>query len=391
VVAAVQAAARSAYIDAYTGYAERERAAEDLLNLAFGDEPWAQAVAFFVSASEAGDLGLVLAQHITDRDVIVTRTRKYHGSSGLTRTVSPAALGDGRLVSIDEPASDIYPSDTRRLPIPSCRRSAPDPRHDCASVCLRDAPDLLRSAAAVVTEASPYGGFPSVGYQDVLAGIARTAGAIWMADETVTGFGRTGRWFAFQAGNSRPQLVQLGKGLTGGAAPGGALILSDDVIDSIGDRHWRTAGTYRGHPVSVAAISAVLRVLDRENLIERSRRLGSVLGRRLSELARRHACVACVEGEGLMWAIALVDSDARAWQAAGATGSGGRTNSLAVLAREAALDRGVRVGLDLDGSLWLVPPLITTEDEIERICDALDSALASADHTFERQQRREKA
>src|SRR4051812_3112302 len=105
---------------------------------------------------------------------------------------------------------------------------------------------MLADAAAVIMDYANGGGCPSAQYQDTLAGLTKQAGAIWIADETVTAFGRMGRSFTFARGNSRPDMVTLGKGITGGIVPGGALVMSREVVDRIGDRRWMTNSTYRG-------------------------------------------------------------------------------------------------------------------------------------------------
>ena len=377
VVAAIERAARGPSIDCTTGYKPREDAAEDLIRLAFAGEPWAETAVFFVSASEACDLGLVLAQTLTGREAIVSRTGKYHGSSGLARTASPESLAGGHLLDGTERKIASQPPAVRWLPRPSCERNYTDPdHHSCEEDCLRSAPVLLNGAAAVLTENSPYGGFPLYAYQDVLADMAREAGVLWIADETVTGFGRTGRWFSFQAATRRPDFVQLGKGLTGGAAPGGALVLSRSMADAMGNRRWCTAGTYRGHPLTVAAISAVLRVIQRDGLVSEAATRGRTIAKRLQEIAAGHECVEAVRGEGLMWAVAM--SGPAGVPHAPATADQ-HDEPLVDLVRRRSLELGVRFGLDLDGSLWLVPPLIVSERDVELICEVLDAALDVGD------------
>jgi 4-aminobutyrate aminotransferase-like enzyme len=379
-VRAIRDAAQSPYIDCTTGFDARPEAAEDLLRIAFRDEPWADTVAFFVSSSEACDLGLVLAQTLTEREPIVARQGKYHGASGLARGASPVHLASGHLGDSDRPEPRVQADLFRFLPRPSCERDSTGDEHSCSSLCLSTAPALLEGAAALLTENSPYGGYPVSGYHDLLAAIARKAGVTWMADETVTGFGRTGRWFSFQRQVRRPDFVQLGKGITGGAAPGGALVLSREIAEQMGERKWLTAGTYRGHPLTVAAVSTVVSVIERDGLIPQAAAKGLTLGSRLREISARHRSVTAVRGVGLMWAVELAGPAAVPHNPADAdTGE----EPLPDLVRRRSLELGVRFGIDLDGSLWLVPPLVIGENELELICEILDEALTWADRQCE--------
>jgi 4-aminobutyrate aminotransferase-like enzyme len=378
VVAAIEKAARTVYVGDATGYAPRERAADDLLRLAFASEPWADTVAFFVSSSEAADLGLLLAQMLTGREPLVSRELSYHGGVGLGREISNHPLWGAHLAGLER---GIIPrpfklAETRELPVPACGVDPAPQNHLCTASCLKDAARALDGAAAVMIDYSQGGVCPSAQYQDTLATLAREAGTLWIADETVTAFGRMGHNFAFQRGSSRPDLVTLGKGLTAGSAPAGALILSRDVIDAIGRRRWLTSGTYRGNPLTVAAISAVQHVIERDGLVARAAELGTRLGADLRSLATRHPSVEAVIGEGLMWIVRLAGAADHAedrWR------GDGSTTPPTTLVHEAALREGVFIGVLGGGCLWLIPPLVVTTKQLARAVDALDVALGVAD------------
>ena len=381
VVAAVETAARTIYANDGSGYAPREQAAEDLLQIAFRDEPWADAVALFVSSSEAADLGLLLAQILTGREPLVSRELSYHGGVGLAREISRHPLWGGHLASLEEgvtarPAGLVT---TRVLPVPMCGFGRDIPGHDCLDTCLANAPLALADAAAVMMDYSQGGVCPTPQYQDKLAAIARDAGCLWIADETVTAFGRMGRDFAFQRGETRPDAVTLGKGITAGAAPGGALVLSRELVEAIGDRRWMTAATYRGNPITVAAMSAVQQVLEREGLVARAASLGAPLGRDIKEVGARHVSVESVAGEGFMWIIRLSGSPRHSeenWA------GDGRAVPPAQIVHEVALDHGVFIGILGGGSVWVIPPLIATGDQLALAVEALDAALDVADRAF---------
>jgi 4-aminobutyrate aminotransferase-like enzyme len=383
VVRAVQDAAEHVYVGHGDGYAPRDQAADDLLEVAFADESWADGVAFFISSSEAADLGLLLAQTLKDRTSLVARERGYHGGVGLARAVSTHPLWDAKLAPITDGEIATAPGDRgpiRRLPVPECGLGDVSPDHDCSSTCLRDAPELLDGAAAVIMDYTQGAVCPSPAYQDALAVAAREAGAYWIADETVTAFGRLGRGFAFQRGATRPDMVTLGKGITGGAAPGGALVLSRAVVDEIGDRRWTTSSTFRGHPLTVAAISATMRVLRDEQLVARAAKIGPELGRDVRAIAARHPSVLRVVGEGMMWQLYLDVPDSLA---EGTWTGGGNLVSPAELVHREGLNHGAFIGMFSGQCVWLIPPLVITPDQLAVVLEALDAALVVADRSLE--------
>src|SRR5258708_31702070 len=104
---------------------------------------------------------------------------------------------------------------------------------------------------------------------------------MWMADEVVTGGGRGGRWFAFPGAQSRPDIVTLGKSLGGGAAAVAAVVGSKAIVEQLKGKSWQNYGTLRGHPISMAAISAYLPVVPHEDILSPVRYLGAVFARPL--------------------------------------------------------------------------------------------------------------
>jgi 4-aminobutyrate aminotransferase-like enzyme len=253
--------------------------------------------------------------------------------------------------------------------------------HSCAESCLAGAGEALDGAAAVIMDYSQGGIVPSAQYQDALADMARAAGALWVADETVTAFGRMGHGFAFQRGSTRPDMVTMGKGITGGAVPCGALVLSQDLVDAIGPRRWMTSSTYRGHPLAVAAVSTVVRVIDRDRLVERAAGLGVGLGRDLQSIVASHPCARGVIGEGLSWLIHIAEPDRGLdedeWR------GDGQHEPLCTAVHRAALDEGVLIPEFSGERLWIVPPLVISEDDLATALAALDTALAAGDRMLE--------
>ncbi len=378
-VAVVRGASGSPALNEGWGWRGRQQAADDLLEHVFsGEEDWVGAVRFCTSVSEANDLALSLAQVLTGRAPLVTRERAYLGTVGLSREVTVQPQWHGGLSSAHggyRPVPKL--ADVRQIPPPSCgvhARCAPDGGCHCLPA---DLAATLADVAAVIIDYSQGGVQPAPAYQDQLARVAREAGALWIADEAATGLGRQGRWLTLQRGQSRPDIVTLGKGLAGGVTPAAAVVLSQRIADMLRDQRWQSFSTFRGHPLTVAAISTTVRCIARQGLVERADVLDAVLRRRLAEIAAAHPCVRRVAGLGLHWTVELRGGSWREWHA----DTGEPTPADRILA--AALDAGVLIAANgEEASLFIAPPLIVSDGELDTILVALDRALAVADKTL---------
>jgi 4-aminobutyrate aminotransferase-like enzyme len=375
-IAAVSEAVGSPAVNEGWIWAGRQQAADDLLELAFqGEETWVGAVRFFNSASEANDQALSLAQALTGRAALVTRERAYHGMVGLSREMTVQPQWHGGLSSAHggwRPVPRL--AEVRQLPAPRCGVYSPCSSSGRCACLPEDLPAVLADAAAVIIDYSQGGIYPSPGYQDQLASAAREAGALWIADETVTGLGRQGRWMTFQRGEARPDIVTLGKGLGGGVAPASALLFSKRVTEMMRDQRWQTYSTFRGHPVSVAAISATLRGIHRDGLVERVASLDDTKRARLTQLASEHPSVERVDGLGLHWTVELRNGDWRDWH------GDNDEPTLADGVVAAALDAGALLATSAEeASIFIAPPLNVSDEELDTIMQALDNGLLTAD------------
>ena len=379
-VAAIRDAASMPVVNEGWSWLGRDKAADDLFEIGFtGEEGWAGAVRFCISGSEANDIALCLSQALTGRKAVATRERAYHGLVGLSRdvTVQPqwhgglAAPNGGTRVPPGGAPIHVLPAPTGALYL----AGAGDGHATDLSQHLAGAPAKLAQSAAVIIDYTQGGFYHDGAYQDAVAGHARQAGALWIADEMVTGLGRAGRAFAFQGGTSRPDIVTMGKGLGGGAISVAAVVLSKDIAAGLEGKSWQNYGTLRGHPIAMAAISACLATLRAEGLLDHVRALEALYARRLREIAARHPSVSRVAGQGLHWTIELHGPDWRNWFA--------DTVETPIASRVAAdaMARGAVIGTSGEQvSLFLAPPLIISAAESERLLSILDESLALADH-----------
>ncbi|MCK8787007.1 aminotransferase class III-fold pyridoxal phosphate-dependent enzyme [Roseomonas sp. NAR14] len=356
-------------------WAGRDAAAEALFETGLADEGWAGAVRFCLSGSEANDIALSLAQALTGRQPIATRERAYHGLVGLSRDVTVQPHWHGGLAAPGATRRPFPGAPVRVLPAPegAAWRSdgaVPAPLAER----LAAAPGQLADSAAVILDYTQGGFYHDGAYQDAVAGMARAAGCLWIADEVVTGLGRAGRAFAFQGGTSRPDMATLGKGLGGGAQAVAAIILSHEMVERLRGAAWQNYGTLRGHPIAMAAVAAYLRILREEALLARVAALETLFRRRLVAMARRHPSVCRVAGQGLHWTVELHGPDWRGWLA--------DTPEAPVASRVAAraLSLGAVIGTSGEQtSLFLAPPLVIGEAEAERLLAILDESLLVAD------------
>lgn len=377
-IEAVREAATAPAVNEGWGWPGRDAAARDLLETAFaGEEDWVGGVRFCLSGSEANDLALSLCQALTGRSPLVTRERAYHGMAGLARDMTVQPHWHGGLSSRNGGWRGVpRTTEVRTLPRPRC--GLHEQESECARAgrctCIEGSEGMLDGAAAVIVDYTQGGIYSSSLYQDAIAEAAAAAGALWIADEVVTGLGRSGAWLNYRRGEQRPDIVTLGKPITGGVAPGGAVVISRELRERLREESWQTYSTFRGHPVEVAAISATVRAIERDGLVERAAGLEGRLRDGLGELAERHPSVSRVDGCGLHWTVELHGRDWREWH-----GDGGGS-PLASRVAERALERDVLVATSgEETSLFLAPALISTEEQLDRIVAALDHGLELAD------------
>jgi 4-aminobutyrate aminotransferase-like enzyme len=381
IVKAIRDAASGApVIDEGWSWENRSGAADDLLDIAFAeDRDWFGAARFVLSGSEANDLALSLCQALTGRQPLVTRERAYHGMVGLARDVTVQPQWHG---GFSDAASGIRPvpaaAEVRTLPFPegslSDGLSLSAAR---AHECLAPAGAMLDGAAAVIVDYSQGGRYPAPAYQDELARMARERGILWIADEVVTGFGKQGRWFNFQRGSERPDIVTCGKAFGGGMVAAAAIVLSNRVLEMIGDASWRNYSAMRAQPITVAAIRAFIRAIEEEELVERVASLQPRMEAGMRELLESHPSLGRVDGCGFHWTLEFEGYDWRSWSGDAAE------RPLADEVVRAVLDAGVLIATSGEGgSLLLSLPLVIEESDIDLVFEALDRGLAAADRAL---------
>lgn len=217
---------------------------------------------------------------------------------------------------------------------------------------------------------------PPPGYLKGLRELCDRWNLLLIADETMTGLGRTGKLFAVEHDGLEPDIIVLGKAL-GAYCPLSATIFSEKVAQSFEDNIFGHGQSFSGHALACAAACASLDVLLEGGLLEAARVKGEYLGERLHECARGRACVGDVRGLGMFWTIELVKNRAAKEPLRRATEKYTRT-VVSRLADYLLEQKNIYVPSDKFG-LWIVPPLIVTREEIDFLVEAIGAALDRAD------------
>lgn len=399
--AIVEALDRYGYV--WEGFATdyRARAAKLIMEDILGPEEWAGRIRFTSSGSEAVELALLVAKLVTGRPNVISRDFAYHGWTHGALSLMGLPGSRGILASPDSdevvrPPGIPIPG-VHFAPSPYCTECPPTrdlrdcPHGRSTDACIAATERLIRtlgadSVAAVVAETIFGVGMihPPPDYVPKLRRLTRDYGILWIDDEVMTGFGRTGRWFAYQHHPEvTPDILVIGKGMVSAALPAGGVVFSKEVAAVMDRYRWETVATFAGHPLVMAAVTANLEWMLEEDVPERARELGDHLGRRLGELVDRHPSVAHVDGCGMLWAVELVRPDGSGERFlkddryALPTGQDTFWPSLFV-AGECA-KRGVALATAPPNTLRLGPSLAVTPDLIDEGVGTLSEALAELD------------
>ncbi|GAB4440361.1 MAG: aspartate aminotransferase family protein [Chloroflexi bacterium OHK40] len=193
-----------------------------------------------------------------------------------------------------------------------------------------------------------------------------------IADEVITGFGRTGRWFGLEHYGVEPDIAQFAKGITSGYVPLGGIGVSDRIRDAIErvppEQRWMHAYTYSGHPTSCAVALANLAIIEREGLVERAAEVGAYMNRALQELEELPS-VGNVRGLGMMAAVELVADKATREAFPASANVGPRV-------QKELIKRGLYTRIVGD-TICLAPPLVTPVETIDRIVQILGESIAA--------------
>lgn len=373
-VAALRAQAeRLCFVTSAWGAAPRAQLAEQLLELAGFD---GGRVFFTLGGADANENAVRIARLALNRPrgQVITRERSYHGATQLAMALSGDARTSAQVDAAALGVSRVPPPYAYRCPFGSQNALECGAR---AAGAVLERIDALGAANVAAVLMEPDAGTNGIvapdNYWPALRAHTRARGVPLIADEVMSGFGRCGEWFAWQRHGTagRPDIMTLAKGLTGAAAPLGAVVLSRDIVARLEDTMLDAGLTYCGHPLSCAAGVAAIDAYRSEGLIERSRLLGARLFVALQRLQERHAVIGEVRGEHGLFAVLELVAD-RATRAPLAPWPATPAPLRALLA--AALAEGVSFGAR-GNLILLAPPLVIGETELDGALALLDRLL----------------
>jgi taurine--2-oxoglutarate transaminase len=326
---------------------------------------------FFTNAGAEGVENAVrLAKGYSGRMKVLTAYRSYHGGTALTvgMTGEPRRLDNEPSVPGLVKFWGPYPY---RSPFHS---DSPEQETERALAHLRDTilmEGATKVAAIVLESVVGTNGIlvPPPGYLEGVRALCDEFGIVWIADEVMAGFGRTGEWFAWQNWSAQPDLIVFAKGVNSGYVPLGGVVISAPIAEYYDDRMYPGGLTYSGHPLACATAVASIAIFDDEGVLAHARHLGDdVIGPALRDIAERHRVVGEVRGLGVFWAVELVADQATREPAAPAT----------VAAVVGACKAKGMWPFAAANRIHVVPPCNTPDDLARDGLAILDAALADA-------------
>jgi taurine--2-oxoglutarate transaminase len=372
VVAAIQEqAALLCTIAPPHGNIARIRVAELVLDHSFEG---AQKVFFTNGGTEAVEHAVRMARLHTGRRKVLARYRSYHGatSTSINLTGDPRRwandYGTAGVVHFFGPflyRSQFYASTEAE----ECARAL----EHLESTIQFEGPSTI---AAIILESVPGTAgimVPPPGYLQGVRDLCDRYGIVYIADEVMCGFGRTGSWFAYQQHGVTPDLVTFAKGVNSGYIPLGGVVINEAICATFGDRVYPGGLTYSGHPLACASAVASMEAMESEGIIENARRIGDEeLRPGIEALAAKHHVIGDVRGVGVFFALELVTNRETRAPLAPYGSSSPEMNELVAACRAEAL-----LVFNNFNRIHVVPPCTITPEEARDGLSRLDRALES--------------
>ncbi len=318
---------------------------------------------FTLGGAEANENAIKIARFYTGKHKIIARYRSYHGATH----GALALTGDYRRL----PAEPAMPGVVRILD-PYCYRCPfGQKKETCKRECISHVEEVIQHegpdhiAAIILEGVTGTNGLiiPPDEYWPRLREICDKYNILLISDEVMSGWGRTGQWFAVEHWGVTPDIITTAKGITSGYVPLGAVIVREKIAKFFDDKMLYAGLTYSGHALACAAALATIETYEEEHIFENARKVGSYLGRRLEDMKARHPVVGDVRYIGLFSALELVKN---------------RTTKepldLTPL-KNFLLSNGVYV-FNFKNILFVVPPLVITEEQLEEGLTLLDEGLS---------------
>ncbi len=341
-------------------------------------------ILFTLGGADANENAIKLARGYTGRHKILARYRSYHGASA----GAMAATGDPRRV-VWEPnlMSGVvhfldpyrYRSTFHRAnPAISEADFARDYVNHLEEIIQYEGPETI--AAILMESVTGTNGIiiPPDGYMQGVRALCDKYGIVMIADEVMSGFGRTGKWFAVEHWNVIPDIMTMAKGLTSAYAPLGAVAMKPEIAAHFDEVVFKSGLTYTSHPVSLAAALANISAMQADGVVEHAAAMGPILQRLLAEMSAKHPSVGDVRSIGLFGVLELVKN--RQTKAPMAPWNNSSPEMAAF--KKYCLEHGLYLDVHWHTAL-IIPPLIISEEQLREGFAVLDEALKITDAAVE--------
>lgn len=335
---------------------------------------------YTLGGADANENAIKLARAYTGKFKILSRYRSYHGAT----YGAIAVTGDPRRLAWEPTVMPgvvhfldpyRYRSTFHRTnPEISDADFCQDYLNHLEEIIQYEGPDTI--AAVMIESVTGTNGIfvPPPGYVAGVRKLCDKYHILMIADEVMSGFGRTGEWFAVNHWNVVPDIMTMAKGLTSGYAPLGAVAMKPEIAATFNTKVYQSGLTYNGHPVSLAAAIANIQVMQSDHLIEKAKETGNVMAEMLAELVERHPSVGEVRSIGLFGAVELVKNKTTREPAAPFGMSSPEMNAV----KQYLHEHGVYLYTHWN-IILLIPPLIISQDELAEGISIIEKAIEITD------------
>jgi taurine--2-oxoglutarate transaminase len=337
-------------------------------------------ILFTLGGADANENAIKLARGYTGRYKILTRYRSYHGATA----GAMAATGDPRRVAWEPMLMPgiVHFLDPYRYRSTFHRTNPEISEDDFARDYLNHLEEIIQYegpetiAAILIESVTGTNGIiiPPGGYIQGVRSLCDKYGIVMIADEVMSGFGRTGKWFAVDHWSVVPDIMTMAKGLTSAYAPLGAVAMKPEIAAHFDNTPYRAGLTYTSHPISLAAAIANINVMRSDKIVEHAAVMGPILRRMLNDLGEAHPSIGDVRSIGLFGIIEMVKDRKTKEPMAPWNGSSPEMTAF----KKYCLDHGLFLDVHWHTAL-IIPPLIITEEQLTDGFKILGKALEITD------------
>jgi len=345
------------------------------------------AVQLVNSGSEAVDTAMKLAHQYylergkAEKQIVISRWQSYHGM-----TLGALSL-TGFTYSREKFGTLLY--QWPKMDAPLCYRCPYDLAYPaCGILCAKSLDTLIRqvgerNVSAIIAE--PIGGatsgatVPVPEYYGIIREICDKHDVLFIDDEVICGFGRTGKWFGIDHWGVNPDIIIMAKGISSVYVPLAAVLIDEKIVDTFNEKHvpFTHHFTTASNPISCAVGCAVIDIIEKQKLVERAARLGEYLHQKARNMFLSHPTVGDIRGKGMLMGVELVKNKKTKEPFPPALHASNRVHQFALQRGCLIVPRtGVSKGTEGD-QFMIAPPLIINEKELDIALDMVDRALSA--------------